>query len=92
MGRTGHRSRKRKFQGNQHAQRTTKLQKIEDVAISIKATTEGNQSASERKIRPKLEAKRDRRTNWQQQSDWVSLDGYGNFGQCVQPYLLSRMR
>ena len=72
MGRTGHRSRKRKFQGNQHAQRTTKLQKIEDVAISIKATTEGNQSASERKIRPKLEAKGDK----EEQTGSSNLTGY----------------
>ena len=72
MGRTGLRSRKRKFQGNQHAQRTTKLQKIEDVAISIKATTEGNQSASERKIRPKLEAKGDK----EEQTGSSNLTGY----------------
>ena len=72
MARTGHRSRKRKFQGNQHTQRSTKSQKIEDVAISIKATTVGNQSASERKIGPKLEAKGDK----EEQTGSSNLTGY----------------
>ena len=57
MGRTGYRPRKRKFNGNQHTERSLKSSKIEipesseDLTIEENAT---NQSASERKIKTNL--------------------------------------
>ena len=53
MAKTGHRSRKRKFQGNQQTQRSPKSAKIEN-PIDENVT---KQSASGRKIKAKLEVK-----------------------------------
>ena len=56
MARTGNRPRKRKFHGNQHMQRSPKSAKIEkpiDENVTI-------QSASERKIKAKLEVKEEK--------------------------------
>lgn len=56
MARTGNRARKRKFHGNQHTQRSLKSAKIEkpiDENVTI-------QSASERKIKAKLEVKEEK--------------------------------
>ena len=58
MGRTGYRPRKRKFNGNQHTEKSPKSSKIEipksseDLTIEENAT---NQSTSERKIKANLE-------------------------------------
>ena len=81
-GGTGHRSRKRKFNGNQHTERSTMSSKIEiskiseDLTIQERAT---NQSASERGIKTNLKVEeKTKRKNWQQQLNWVSSDIYGN--------------
>ena len=58
MGRTGYRPCKRKFNGNQHIERSLKSSKIEILESSEDLTIEENatnQSASERKIKTNLE-------------------------------------
>lgn len=81
-GGTGQRSRKRKFNENQHTEGSTVSSKIEiskiseDLTIQERAT---NQSASEGGIKTNLKVEeKTKRKNWQLQLNWVSSDIYGN--------------
>ena len=76
MARTGSRSRKCKFHGNQHTQRSPKSAKIEK-PIGENANIE---SASEGKIKGKHEVKEEKKRNTRPQSDWISSNGCGDLG------------
>ena len=69
MGRTGQRTRKRKFQGNQHSERPTKAQRCDLKDSESKFQNTNNQSASQKKIEAKVEVK-------EEKNAYSNLTGY----------------